>query len=260
MADKELESAEAEVSLESDDQIADEIVESEADQVADDSPDEPEVISSEDFSKWQSKYDKRLQALEKENEELKAKVVQPSDGPSPEEQRRYNDLRSQYDQLRQQAEKDDSDPSIFYQLGALQNSLIDAEATVIARTVGIDPSDPEFRDMIRTDEVQSGKDIERIAWKIKATSQPDHQKTTSLTEREKKLEQAEKDFEKRLQAEVRKATAQLRQELGLNATPSAQPSVAGGKLEQLQRQLKEAKAAGNWQMALRTKSEIEALR
>lgn len=243
--------------------VADEtqdIAQEDTQQVADDA--EPETVSMADFKALQSKYEKRFTTLATENEQLKAQTVTPSDAPLPEEVSRYNDLLSQYqyvNQLADSTEDEDEYAYAVYQQGALRTSLVEAEATLIARKVGIDPNDVVFQQALRQEPIASGQDIERIAWRTKAQSTNEYQVSDDLKQREKKMTKAEKAFDEQVKSEVAKQVAGIRQELGLNATPSTQPTGTPSSRSQLERELAKAKEAGDWNAVLDTKGILSQL-
>ena len=232
-----------------------------AEQVTDDAT-LSESVSRKDFQALQSKLDRRIAELQRENETLQAKKELPPNKPSAEEVQQYNSILSQYQQAIQNAENaenDDDYARAMYQQGALRNSLIQAEATVVARTIGIDPKNTEFQQILAQEQISSGKDIERIAWMIKAKLSPEYGVTKALTEKEKEMQKAEKTFDTRVKEEVAKQVAGIRQELGLNAIPAVQPAGASGSRAQLERELSEAKEAGNWDNVLQVKSILSQL-
>lgn len=237
------------------------VAQSDTEQVAEEAA-TPEAISIEDFDAWKSKQDLKYRELETENETLRAKTATKADGPTPEETNRYNDLASQFQQMQKWAdETEDADEraQAMYQVGMLQNSLIDAETTLVARTVGIDPNMAEFQQALKKEQISSGKDIERIAWMVKAQAKPEHQETEVLKEREKKMTKAESTFDDKVKAEVAKQVAGIRQELGMNATPSTQPAGGGSPRAQLERAIQDAKDAGDTQEYLRGKAILNQL-
>ena len=241
----------------------DEVTQDDREVVADEAETEtPETISVEDFNAWKSKQDKRYSELEKQYESLKNQLPVVPDGPTPEEQRRFNDLNNQYQQLTQQfeqAETAEEQAQISYQLGSLGTSLIDAQATIIARKVGIDPGNADYLNAIRQETIENNRDLERIAYMVKANSMDSTKVSESVKEREKKVAKAEKSVEQMIQEGIASGIAGLRQELGLNATVAVQPGGAVGSRTQLQKERADAIKRGDWNAALQAEGILSQL-
>jgi len=242
--------------------VADEdVAKEESTQVAEEAT-TPESVPYSDFQALQSKLDKRLTELQRENETLKAKVVVVPEGPTPQETQRFNDLYNRHQYLSQQmqdAETAEAIQAISYQLGALETSLVDAQATLIARDVGIDPRNTAYREALLSEAIETPKDIERLAWKIKATTTEDYKMSETVKKREADLAKAEMTVDERIQAGIKSGLAALREELGLNATVSVKPAGSSGQRAKLEKELSDYMTSGNWEGALQAQSILAQL-
>ena len=219
---------------------------------SDEQSEEPEFVSREDFRALQSKLDKRIAELQKENERLRA-MKQEQEGPSAEEELYYESILQEYERAQRVAAetKDENERlAAIYELGRLQPQLMMAEAVLIAREVGIDPNNEEYQAALMTEDIQSGNDILRIAWRTKAMTADSTRAESAVAEREERLQSATMNFEERVQQEVAKQIAALRQEMGLNATVGVLP---GGGVNDIDRQIQEAKQQGDMLKVLELK-------
>jgi len=251
------------VAEESEEQVAEEA----ADDGVSDDDEGPEddgaaPVSQSDFSAWQSKYDKKMAALEKENEALKTAKAEPPSGPSTQELRTFTDLKKQFADARSyavdgttQEERDYGN----YQAGLLRGKLIEAESVVVAREVGIDPDSAEYQSLLSDSEIRTSSDIQRVAWQAKATSTPAHETSESLEARKKQVEADEMSVAEQVAEEVERQMVTFRQNTGMNATPGTQPGgVKGGKAGVI-RAYQKAKASGNIDKVLQMKAQYKFL-
>ena len=257
--------AQADVTDEGETQVADE---ADVQPSADDSADETDVakeagpVSQDDFRRWQSKYDKNMDVLKKENEALKDAQSRPPSGPSPQELGRFNDLKRQFEYATSMAENgtnEEERSSGNYQAGLLRSQLMQAESTIAAREAGIEPNTPQYLEELANADIQTSGDIYKIAWQVRATSTPGHEQSNVLEAKAKEVEKNQMSLDEQVKAEVAKQMAALRQSQGLNATAGTKPGgVPGGKTAVI-KAYQRAKAAGDIDAVLNMKTQYDYL-
>jgi len=237
------------------DEVTQDVAHDEAGQIAEE--EHPETIPYDDFRAYQSKMDKRLAEKEKRLAELE-KLTTPTE-PTPDENRRYQQLLSQYEEMERiknapGISNDEKMQALFNQ-GAIARDLMEAESVIVAREVGINPHDPKYREAIMTGEVRDRRDLERIAWQLRATGAI----TAAPQTPQKKGKKGEDDFRAAVEEEVKRQIAELRQQLGLNSVPGVGPTGKPDEKTQLQRQYEEAKKNKNWDEILFLKRRLASM-
>ncbi len=225
----------------------------------DTSQQDDQPISAQDFRKFQSALDKQIAELRKQNEELKKATRQPPPGPGPEERRRQQELMTQWQQLNaqietaQEAGETEQILKISRQLAFVERDMVQADLTIAALEAGVDPQHPDLVKAMRNGKFTNPSDIAAAVWKVKA--QEVGSGSESLAKRAQELDKREATLSDTIAAEVKKAVAAVRQELGLNAIPGVKPG--GTSAGTIQQQLAAAKEAGNMMEVLRLKRQLK---
>lgn len=215
-----------------------------------------DLTDNENFRRWQAKMDRQLASLRSENEQLRQQAQAVNRGPSAEERRQADMLMQQYQQLTDaltQAEEVSDAAEIrrlASQLSSVEWALMRSDATMLAKEAGIDPTHPELVAAMTGGAVNNRGALEGLVWKIAASEARKNGAPAQPKpdERQDKLST--------LEAEI----ARLRQELGMNAVPDlkAAPTPRGNRAT-LQKQMEAAKASGNMLAVLDLKRQMLSL-
>ena len=223
-----------------------------------------DLTSDERVRKWQSAYDKKLAAERARIAELEAKLAERTPSPEPEKAKelessrneRLEEWRKLQDKLKEAsgAERD----ALAVQEWQTRRAIYDLDVQRYALQYGADPDDELFKTAFDSGEVQSPRDVERLAllqvWKRGLGGLDKRQ--AELDAREAEIAKREKEIDNRLKEE----RAKLRRELGLNDVPGAgearKPSEFDSVLADYQRNLdSDAPSAVKRARAMRMKLE-----
>lgn len=229
-------------------------------------PDLPENLAeNENFRKYQSSMQKKLNEREAALVEAQAKIQalesrpappQPDDGIVREREEKARQWQTAQTALEQAREKD-AIAEAARVAARLTDELFDLDLTIYARQFGLDPATvrPEVVKRLEAGEIQSPKDLKYFLLEQAQQSGAVESQRRTLVEREK----AVADREAQLAEAVAKAQKAERlktlQEFGLTDVPNTQ-AARSSSTQTLQQQLEEARKAGQPLKVLKIKTQM----